>query len=96
MAKTREALRVHAVARKNSGVARNVKCGPRFASFLTRTLLFISLSFFLVISLFSFLRGLYLSVCLSVCLSVTPLSPIETVQARITKFLLWARTLVFL
>ena len=37
------------------------------------------------------------SVRLSVCPSVTPLSPIKTVQAKITKSLLWAapRTLVF-
>jgi len=38
-----------------------------------------------------------LSVCLSVCLSVTLVSCIKTVQARITKFLLWAaqRSLVY-
>jgi len=39
----------------------------------------------------------HLSVCPSLCPSVTPLSPIKTVLAIITKFSLWAasRTLVF-
>jgi len=46
---------------------------------------------------FSHRRGVYLFVCLSVRPSVTPLSLIKTVRARITKSLPWAapRFLVF-
>jgi len=39
--------------------------------------------------------GVRPSVCLSVRPSVTPVSCIKTVQARVTKSLLWARCLVY-